>query len=120
MPPDSGGILRGYPLLRGAICPNVVSRVKKRLENSASVLFFGAGFFFEAMFLSMEAPVRLTMERKYLIPEWSTISVSANRNEGLQLCGGIETVAPIAVRNVALKLGGCFSFFFITLQPGVE
>ena len=27
MPPDSGGILRGCPLLGGAICPNVVSRV---------------------------------------------------------------------------------------------
>jgi len=27
MPPASGGILRGCPLLGGAICPNVVSRV---------------------------------------------------------------------------------------------
>ena len=26
MPPDPGGILRGYPLLGGAICPHVVSR----------------------------------------------------------------------------------------------
>jgi len=27
MPPDSGGILRGGPLLGGAVCPNAVSRV---------------------------------------------------------------------------------------------
>ena len=27
MPPDSGGILRGCPLLGGAMCPNGVSRV---------------------------------------------------------------------------------------------
>ena len=27
MPPDAGGILRGCPLLGGAICPNVVSGV---------------------------------------------------------------------------------------------
>ena len=27
MPPDSGGITRGCPLLGGAVCPNVVSRV---------------------------------------------------------------------------------------------
>ena len=26
MPPDSGGILRGCPLLGGAVCPDVVSR----------------------------------------------------------------------------------------------
>jgi len=30
MPPDSGGILRGYPLLGGVICPNVVSSVGPR------------------------------------------------------------------------------------------
>jgi len=29
-PPESGGILRGCPLLAGAICPNVVSRVGAR------------------------------------------------------------------------------------------
>jgi len=34
MPPDSGGILRGCPLLGGAICPNVVSRVGLRLCHS--------------------------------------------------------------------------------------
>ena len=27
MPPDSGGIQRGCPLVGGAICPDVVSRV---------------------------------------------------------------------------------------------
>ena len=32
MPPDSGGILRGCPLLGGAICRNVVSRVVLRVE----------------------------------------------------------------------------------------
>ena len=32
MPPDSGGILRGGPLLGGAICPNVVSRVEQEAE----------------------------------------------------------------------------------------
>ena len=29
MPPDSGGILRGGPLLGGVICPYVVSRVDR-------------------------------------------------------------------------------------------
>jgi len=30
MPPDAGGILRGFPLLGGAICPNVDSRAGAR------------------------------------------------------------------------------------------
>jgi len=32
IPPDAGGILRGCPLLGGAICPNVVSRVGSDLN----------------------------------------------------------------------------------------
>ena len=35
MPPDSGGILRGCPLLGGAICPNVVSRVDRGAQRPA-------------------------------------------------------------------------------------
>ena len=34
MPHDAGGILRGYPLLGGAICPNVVSRVVMQREKA--------------------------------------------------------------------------------------
>ena len=33
MPPGSGGILRGFSLLGGVICPNVVSRVEKRADR---------------------------------------------------------------------------------------
>ena len=37
MPSDSGGIVRGCPLLGGAICPNVVSRVVLRRSRPGGV-----------------------------------------------------------------------------------
>jgi hypothetical protein len=39
MPPDSGGIPRGCPLVGGTICPNVVSRVAKNVLRRVEVVF---------------------------------------------------------------------------------
>ena len=46
MPPDSGGILRGGPLLGGAICPNVVGDTMSlgRELTSVGKLFVGNEF----------------------------------------------------------------------------
>jgi hypothetical protein len=43
MQPGPGGILRDYPLLRGAICRNVVSRVEVVHVPFALILFLGGG-----------------------------------------------------------------------------